>query len=296
MILSLLRIAAGVGLLSYASWQDWRTREVSNLVWALLGGLGLALFATEFAMSQGDLLAALVLLPLGLLLVDVLWDREESGFQRTLSYALYGVAAGVTLLLILLFGRFGPEDQGLLRRAFGALIVVVLAYAFYFVGLLRGGADAKAFLCIGVLVPGYPALGALPLLAIPASILPAFELLFPFAMSTLMNAALLLLALPLSFLARNLWRGDRRWPQLLTGYKAPLDALPPFTWVLQDVEAGRVRYDALPRKEAGEVDLEGLRSLGVARVWITPQLPFLLPLTLGFVVTVLLGNLLLAAL
>ncbi len=76
----------------------------------------------------------------------------------------------------------------------------------------------------------------------------------------------------------------------------PLNALPPFVWLLQDVEEGRVHYDVLPRKEPGEVDLEGLRNLGIERVWVTPQLPFLLPLTLGFVITFLMGNLLLGLL
>lgn len=296
MLLSLLRILAGVALLGYASWQDWRTREVGNALWALMAGLGLALLAGEFVLGQGDPLAALVVLPLGLLVVDLLWDREDNPLQRRLTLLLYGVAAGTVLLLLVLFDRFGPTDRDLLRRAFGAVVVVLLAYAFYHVGLFRGGADAKAFLCIGILVPGYPAAGPFPLVPIPSLLLPAFELLFPFAMSALMNAALLLLALPVAFLVRNLWRGDYHWPQVLTGYKAPLDALPRFAWVLQDVEGGRVRYDILARKEPAEVDVEGLRQLGIDRVWITPQVPFLLPLAAGFVITFLVGNLLLALL
>ncbi|MEE9163706.1 MAG: A24 family peptidase C-terminal domain-containing protein, partial [Thermoplasmata archaeon] len=163
-------------------------------------------------------------------------------------------------------------------------------YVFYYLGLLKGGADAKAFMAIGILVPGYPALGPFPLLAVGPPRLAPFELLFPFAMTTLLWGALLLIGLPLALLVRNLARGDRRWPQLLLGYKAPVDQLPRFAWTLQEVKDGRIRYRVIPRTTARETDLEALRAAGVSRVWVTPQIPFLIPLTVGFLLAFLVGN------
>ncbi len=257
-----------------------------------MGGIGLILFSFEIIEGTEDLRTYLILVPMALLLLDVLWDRSEVGHEKVLTTLLYVASASVGILLVVYFPQFGPEEQDLLRRGFGALVIILLAHLFYYLGLLKGGADAKAFISIGLLVPGYASWGPLPLIALRPEITEAFELFFPFALTTLMNSALLILVLPAYFLMRNLLRGDFRWPQVLLGYKASLDLLPRYAWVLQEARGGGVRYYVFPRKETGSADLEGLRRLGITRVWITPQMPFLLPMTIGYVLTFVVGNLL----
>ncbi|MCJ2520141.1 MAG: hypothetical protein LN412_04240 [Candidatus Thermoplasmatota archaeon] len=292
MYLFLARLLLGTGLLSYAALRDWKTRKVSDGAWVLMGGIGLTLFSFEIIEGTGDLRTFLILVPMALLLLDVLWDRSEVGHERVLTTLLYVASASVGILLVVYFPQFGPEEQDLLRRGFGALVIILLAHLFYYFGLLKGGADAKAFISIGLLVPGYASWGPLPLIALRPEITEAFELFFPFALTTLMNSALLILVLPAYFLMRNLLRGDFRWPQVLLGYKASLDLLPQYAWVLQEARGGGVRYYVFPRKGTGSADLEGLRRLGITRVWITPQIPFLLPMTIGYVLTFVVGNLL----
>ncbi|MFQ5837689.1 MAG: A24 family peptidase C-terminal domain-containing protein [Thermoplasmata archaeon] len=296
MILFLARLLLGTSLLAYAALRDWKTREVDNRPWALMGGIGLLLFTLEIFHGSQDPRTYLILAPIALIFADAVWDRDEASRGRFLTGLLYAASAATVILLVVYFPSFGPQGQGLLRRGFGALVVILLAYLFYYLGLLKGGADAKAFMSIGLLTPGYPSSGPFPLIPLDPGVLEAFELFFPFALSTLMNSALLLSALPLYFLMKNLLRGDFRWPQAFLGYRADLDSLPRFAWVLQEADQGGVRYHVFPRKGSDEANLEGLRQLGMERVWVTPQIPFLVPMTIGYVITFIVGNLLFALL
>lgn len=291
MLLFLVRLAVGVAVLGAAAWADWRTREAGNWFWMLLGSAGIGLFAVELGTSS-DYRIWLLLVPWGLLLGDLLWDRDPDPLERWITVLVYVVAAASAVTLILTATTFTPEDQALLRRGLGTLVVFLLGYLFYTLGLLKGGADAKALIAIAYLVPGYPEWEGLPLLSLQPGVREAFELFFPFALSTLLNAALLLLAVPVILLVRNLFRRDVRWPQMLLGSRVSATRVPRFTWLLQEADRGRIRYFAFPRKTPQEPALQALRELGVERVWVTPQIPFLVPLALSFALTFLVGNLL----
>ncbi|MBE0511894.1 hypothetical protein IBX38_02455, partial [Candidatus Bathyarchaeota archaeon] len=49
-MLDAARVAVCLAFLTYASWSDYRTREVSNMVWAILAPSALALTAFQFFM------------------------------------------------------------------------------------------------------------------------------------------------------------------------------------------------------------------------------------------------------
>ncbi len=252
------------------------------------------MFSVEVITTTSDARTYLILVPLGLMFLDLMWDREPTQSERLSTLLIYVASALSVVLLLVRFATFEAVAQGILRRGLGALFVLLLTYLLYYLGLIKGGADAKALITIAYLAPGYPEWAGLPLLPLEPRVLGAFEVFFPLALSTLMNAALFLVFLPPYFLILNAARGDFRWPQALLGYKVPLDELPAFVWTLQESEEGRVRYHTLPRKRPEEVDLDELRNMGINRIWVTPQLPFLIPLALAFVVTMLMGNLLLA--
>jgi len=55
------RIILCLSFLIYASWSDWKTREVSNKVWVILGPLALALTAFQFLIYSPQLLFSYVL-------------------------------------------------------------------------------------------------------------------------------------------------------------------------------------------------------------------------------------------
>src|SRR5512136_1516070 len=96
-ILTASRIVASLGFLLYASWSDYKTREVSNRVWAIYAPIALTLSLVEF----------------------LLFDPSK--------LPLFGLSVGTTTAIaILLFysGGFGGADSK-------ALMCIALALPFF---------------------------------------------------------------------------------------------------------------------------------------------------------------------
>lgn len=187
-------------------------------------------------------------------------------------------------------------DPGLVRARWPYLVFVpafaALVYGLWYVGLLAGGADAKALMALGLLVPFPLALGfGVPPLESPV----------PGAFAALSNSLLLFLAIPLSFLAWNVAHGDLRFPQVFLGVKRRADAVTRgHHWPMEVVDADGARRTRLfaSRMSASEVEetFERVQALGAERVWVSPKIPFMIPLLGGFVLAFLAGDLLQAAL
>jgi hypothetical protein len=63
-------------------------------------------------------------------------------------------------------------------------------------------------------------------------------------------------------------------------------------WPMEKVVDGQIRTALFPRAD-DEGDWESLRAAGVERPWVTPKVPFLIPMTLAIPFSLLAGNLLL---
>ena len=108
-ILIAAQVAVSIVILTYASWSDYKTREVSNLVWAIYAPIAIALAITEL----------------------LLYDSSK--------LALFGISVGFTVMLaFLLFytGAFGGADSK-------ALMCIAFALPFapvtLFTPVLAGG-------------------------------------------------------------------------------------------------------------------------------------------------------------
>jgi preflagellin peptidase FlaK len=77
-ILDGARIVLCLGFLIYASWSDYKTREVSNKVWAIMGPLALALTAFQFLVYSSQ--------PLQLIISYVLSFAITSGLALAVFY------------------------------------------------------------------------------------------------------------------------------------------------------------------------------------------------------------------
>jgi preflagellin peptidase FlaK len=168
----------------------------------------------------------------------------------------------------------------------------LVARAFYETRILVGGADAKALVAMGLVVPIFP----MSLLDI-GSTSSSFLQVVPFAFNVLVDAALLSLAVPLGLAFRNLHAREFRWHGGFTTYSLPVDELPRrFVWVDDPAlpngggeHEEETTAEDITRRTA---EAEALRARGVSRVWVTPQLPFVFFLALGTIVGVVAGNLL----
>jgi len=294
--LDLLRVLLGLGFLVVASAMDWRRRVVKDAVWIAMGAAALAVVEVDLATS--GLPPALHLVPLstailyfGVFLGKPMWD--EDGFRaRPGRLALYLLAP--MLLVAAWFGR-GAAAADAFWRLLTMPAMIVVAHGLYEFGMLRGGADAKAVMALALLFPGvYPTLDSLPVWRPSPVVEPILSLWFPFAFIVLVNSALLFLVMPLLFLARNAASGDARLPRALFGYRAALDAVPKHVWFMDRIEDGRPVHVYFPRrKEDREEQVRLLREHGFTKVWVTPQLPFLVAMLAGYGLAVVVGNLLL---
>jgi len=284
------------GGLAYAAVQDVRTREVSDRLWQLLGCAG-ALLGGVLLLGAGALPLALWAVVSGLALEHLFpWDdalgERHAGLVPFLEIAAYAVAIVAVAVAAFHYG-FGPSAVPL--GVVAALVTVLLARALFEFGVLYGGADAKALIVIGLLVPIF----ASPLLYSPSLEAPLLSVL-PFSLTLLTDAAVLSVTAPIVIALRNVARGEFSFPRGFTGYTLPVEELPRrFVWV-RDPALGEdtLADDA----ETSEEDIRRrteiarrLKERGVRRVWVSPQLPFLVLLTLGAFAALLLGNLLLDA-
>jgi len=221
-------------MLVYASYTDVRRREVSNLVWIVIGVSGI-LFAT----------------------VEL--------FIGSLS----------------------------LFQIFKSLIAGAI-FAFLFYILNFGGADVKAVISLALLFPGYPYLSLFHL-CLPVTGIPPLGI-FLFSMIT--NAILITISAPLTLFLYNLFRRDLS-PLMFIGWRvriANLKAKKHYK-LMHQIEA-RVKPEEWkyvwggvePREEILS-HLDDLERKGkIKKVWITPELPFIVYLTAGFFTALLYGD------
>ena len=267
-------------------------REVDDYLWLGAGLLGVALGGVLEA-SRGWEPLLLWGLVGGFVLQHVVpWDVPlEKHSDAAPGIAEAGIYTGVSVALIVagLTTPIGPT--GLPLEVIAVYLSVLIARALFEFGVLYGGADAKAIMVAGLIIP----LDATPLLPLPSA---ATAILgyYPFTLTLLMDAALLAAVVPIGLAVRNLSHGGMDGLRGFTGYRLPVAELPHrFVWLRDptfhidpesDVETTEEDV-ALRTRQARE-----LTERGVREVWVTPQLPFVVFLFAGAVTAILAGNLL----
>ena len=270
-VMTALWMAVPAVVLAHAAVCDLRTREVPDWHWAAIGLIGPILCLLSV---QG--LSVCVLLGSVMLTVCMLSERLD-GFR-----AVPVIVASAVLMSVPVF----TEDSGWTRYAgLSALAMYLLFYAMYVTGLLRGGADAKCLMSLALAFPVYPVSDPLPLLWVMGQ--PEF-LVANLSMSVLVVSLALSLSSVFYVLCVNLRQGYRG-RRMLTAF--PMDvgrARAEFVWPVERMADG----EKVPCRDydSREKILDELESVGVARVMVTPMIPFVVPATVSFAVVVLLGS------
>jgi len=283
-----LRLVLSLSVLAYASFLDLRTRKVPNVYWIGLGVAGLGLILVQLYVDDMPIEYLLVFVPILAILADVyLGSEEETTRAKLTTFGKYALALGSILVLAYQYG--GDEYfQHLLAIPIIMLFVVVM----YMLDIVRGGADAKALISLSILFPFYPAFGSLPFIHGETS---AAETLLPFSFSILVNAAIIVALTPLVFLARNLSRKEFAFPLGLLGYKLDTAEIAnKHVWLMESIMDGKLVTHVRPRKQEDQkADIELLASFGYKRVWVTPKIPFIVPMLVSLILTTVVGNILL---
>lgn len=167
-------------------------------------------------------------------------------------------------------------------------VFVALIYGLWWFGLIAGGADAKALMALALLLP-FP-------LALSASI-PPWASIVPGAFSVLGNSLIAFLLVPLGFLVWNVAHGDFRFPQIFLGMRRrAADVRRGHVWPMEVVDETGARRTRLfaSRMSDAEIDeaFARVQALGDERVWVSPKIPFMIPLLVGFLLAFGVGDLL----
>lgn len=220
--------------------------------------------------------------------------------KRTVSNIVWLVMAGGSIV----FAGYYTVVQGmsfLFPLIFSATITGAVSYIFFRLGLF-GAADAKALICIAVLFPTQPRF------AIFSYNSPLFDasipVVFPFALVVLLNAVVLALAVPVSLFFRNLHslglkEFTRNAALCFVAYRVNIDGLRSdrfarLTHTYEEIDGHLTRRYSLGGTPLNSDTVQRLKAYHreekvAAEVWVTPELPFILFIALGFLASCLLG-------
>jgi preflagellin peptidase FlaK len=286
--ISATRLLVAFAILAVASVLDVRTRKVSNTYWILMAAVGLGLLPVQIAVDDMRWEYLLVFVPILAVLSDVyLEGKSGSRFEKLGPVLKYGVAVTAVVVIGYLWGS-EPYFQHFLAVPIMMLVVVAL----YMLDLIRGGADAKALISLSLLFPFYPAVAGLPAIQGETEL---STIVFPFAFTILINAAIIVaVVMPLGFLLSNVVAGDMRFPNVFLGRRINVDrVLNSHVWLMERIEDGKhIAYSKPRREEDLSKELDLLKGAGVNRVWVTPKIPFMVPMLASLVLSALIGNVL----
>lgn len=306
------RILVAMVALGLASVSDIRTRKVPNMLWYVTAGIGVGLLVVDLSLLEGSTgWYVLLAFPVAAVFAVVvtggeLWpvmpaDEEDQDRELTPSEARLYIAdlvVSVILLVasvaILILAYDNLSDTGPYWYIISSVMMIAVALGLYMARMLHGGGDAKALMTLAVLFPIYLLGDTYPLLETPAGM----DLLFPFALAVLINAAIITALLPLAFIILSAARGPLRFPEALFGYPVPPDDVDETRmWLLYEAEEGseELTRRLWPRRSK-TADEARARALAIVRdrheaiVYVSPKIPFMVPMLIGLVLAIFLGN------
>ncbi|MDW7726965.1 MAG: A24 family peptidase C-terminal domain-containing protein [Candidatus Methanoperedens sp.] len=183
------------------------------------------------------------------------------------------------------------------RLLISAGFIFVFVYILFQFGTF-GGADAKALIVLSIILPAYPSLHVfgytLPLKQ------PLIDI---FALGIFGNAVLLTIIVPIGLAIINLIKTGMRIDKphyIFIGYKTGISNLAGrHIRLMQDFKEINGTVQTQFKRGGVDIDegivhkLKNLSEKGLIddEVWVTPSLPFMIPITAGFFVAVIYGDL-----
>lgn len=197
-----------------------------------------------------------------------------------LNWLIMGSAGAILLVIQYFTVGFNGQEMYLIFIP----IMIGLVYLLFQMRLIFGGADAKALMALAILVP-----------ITPSIILFQTELrvVLPFSWSVFSNSIILFLFIPLSLLIYNITKRNVKFPFCVLGYKMNISkAREKFVWPLEKIKDGKRKFAYMPKDFDIENELKEFENLGIKEIWVTPKIPFMIPLLAGFIVSFIIGDIL----
>ncbi|MGA1819470.1 MAG: A24 family peptidase C-terminal domain-containing protein [Thermoplasmatota archaeon] len=293
-MISAAKMAAVLITLAGSSIMDLKYRRIPDRFWLLmvLGAGPLTVWEMYLRGADESPISFLsLLLPLaGILFVLYGYPELKEALKGKLVdifFFLFYLAAAAGGLLAFFLG-----DRELFVEIGVSFVFMLIYFALYSVPIggtriIHGGADAKCLIALSALFPWY-------VLDIPFQTGPFYEILgdipamariFPVSLSVLFNAAVVTaLAMFIILPVRNIIKGEFSLYSF-TGYNMNVDDLKgAHVWVVIEKDGKK------EKKDPTEKLIKRLWKDGVKRVRVSPKIPFILSLTAGFVIHMVIGN------
>jgi preflagellin peptidase FlaK len=164
-------------------------------------------------------------------------------------------------------------------------IMIMFMFVLFNLRLIFGGADAKAIMALAILAPIHPKIIDFPLWG---------ESIMPFSWVIFSNAVIVFILIPISLLVYNIIKKNIEFPYCFLGYKMSVKkAKQSFVWPLEKLKNGKRKFSYMPKEFNVEKELKIFEDKGIKEIWITPKVPFMIPLLAGFLVSFFFGDVLL---
>ncbi len=203
--------------------------------------------------------------------------------RRAANYLWLIMGAGGAILIIIHFLFLGFEN--IYYLVFIPLMIGFI-YLLFQLRLVFGGADAKALMAIALLVPLQPTIYQLPIWQLNTLTFPGSWIIFS-------NSVILFLFIPISLFIYNLIHREIKFPQAFLGYQMSVaKAKTKFVWPLEKIQNGKRVFSYRPTTFDTVEEFHLFEKHGIKKIWITPKIPFMIPLLAGYIATFILGDIL----
>jgi preflagellin peptidase FlaK len=161
--------------------------------------------------------------------------------------------------------------------------MVIIFYFLFQILPFFGGADVKALMSLAILIPFEPRI----------IIFPLWPSIMPHPWIILSNSVFIYLVIPFSLLLFNLLKKNLEFPYCFLGYKTEISkAKEKFVWPLEKIVDGKrkISYFSM-NKEVNDIYAK-FEKKGIKNIWVTPKIPFMIPLLIGFILSFFVGDIL----
>lgn len=286
--LSIIRFMICFVFLGIAVVSDVKTRRVPNTLWLIMAPVAALVLTFDLYTRGVNWRYYLIFIPIGFFLVEALVERPPIFSDGNVNFLIIGWLKLPVITVVYML--YSIESTMLLWSLISILVMMSAAFILYYFAIIYGGADAKAVVVLAVLFPFYPEIQGFTHWGSDPAMLEFMEVFFPFTFVILLNAALLTLLLAIYYFVLNLKNVDLAFPEMFFGYRMAIDDIEDsFVWPMEYYENGKRNVKLFPKGISDDA-LESLKEKGRKRVWVSPKIPFLLPMFFGFLISYLIGN------
>ena len=264
-----------------AARSDLRTRIVSDTYWMIIMLTGAAGGAAVRILDGSPL-----------------WEVLAVAFAQLLF--MYSVLCetkipplfieGASILLALTLLSYGSGDPGTEAGA-ASVLFCMFYHLLYVLGIVRGGADAKCLMSLSIAIPSLPEFLMNPNGNVPDILTKVFS---PSVSVLFLSSVLSVAGVMVYCLIRN--RG-MPFPGATHGYMMPVsDVGGSFVWPSEDIRDGVRTRCQIPDDESVPNICRRFEEAGEEEIYVTPMVPFILPMAISLILVLLIGDPLLSVL